>query len=198
MRISLLIAAVFASTLFVEPAQAEIVISTSGSDLVATITSPISWTLNGDSPSSPNIWLAVFDGIGNGSATASSYLLTGTATLTIGGVTSNGYGGSRPGGGDASNDLTSDDAWPAFLFDSFPKPQNGDLVTLSAGTLVWQGIGSYLPNLTSPFTGDVFLANGTNGIRVGTSSGSAAIPEPTAAMFLCGTGALACLRRRRR
>lgn len=198
MRISLLIVVVVAATLFVNPAKASVVVSVDqvGLDVVATATGSLN-----TSQLTPT-----------GSASQSGGNISGAPFFVNGLVTL----GEWDGGDDneqvfAALNFSSSPAAPGFTtvepnvfadINSGPGFRiAGNFFGVRDNYVSGAPLDSSSTWLNKDFV-DLELIGGsyvwelTNGETVTVNVNT--IPEPTATLFLCGTVALACLRRRRR
>jgi hypothetical protein len=187
MRISLFIAAVVAATLFVKPAQAVIIINMqeTGGDLVVSYSGGLNVddlviANTGVSASfiAPNEAVVGFGGgFDQYSSAVSGPDLYGTSAFTTASISNDGdtfvVGGQFNFLRLPENYVSGTEISGSMTFEST------DFATLGIDT----ASAPYVWTLTNSAADTITLQ---------------VVPEPTSALFLCGTGALACLRRRRR
>jgi hypothetical protein len=173
-------------------ANGAVVFTADGGDLVANISTPISWTIDG-SQGALVLYGIAFKDASSGVVSPANSPGGGTSTLTIDSQTNSNISSGRPGDLSVAN-ITSTTAWMLYGFTPDVAVDIGDQVTLSAGTIVWQGSAGQLANMVTPFTGEVFLFNGSTGTAIGSV---VTVPEPSSSLLL-GLGVLGVVIRRRR
>jgi len=177
-----------------------------GNDGVITISDSISWVVSsGSNGTSTSNYGIVFEGHDSVSESDALSFLTGDVVLSINSQHSlangNGYVSLLGAGftGNNKNDVSHDDSFVYFQFSSSFAINAGDVVTLSAGSLVFTGQGNEVVTSQKNFIGDIFLVSNfpSEGTKVGQSvSVGTKVPEPsTLAILALGLGGLVVRRK---